>query len=139
MRPHQLLPRKATLAVGRGTTEEMGTATRAAKATPGTMETPEIMGTLGTKGMRAATEPQEVPGIPEHLRVRELGQLLLRLHRGTAAGDARHDGEHVALAHRRVGGVEVTDVGVVEIEIDEVPEAAVLLHQVTLEAAMGRQ
>jgi hypothetical protein len=59
----QLLPRKATLAAG--------TATRAAKATPGIMETPEIVGMLGTKGMRAAmvlqetAEPQEVPGIPE--------------------------------------------------------------------------
>ena len=80
---------------------------------------------------------QQVPGVAQHLGVRELGQL--GLDRRPAAGDARHDREHVALAHRRVGGIELPDVGVVEIQVDEVPEAPVVLHQVALEAGVGRQ
>ena len=81
---------------------------------------------------------QQVTRVAQHLRVGELGQLLLRLHRRATARDARHDGEHVARAHRRVGRVEVADVGVVEVQVDEVPQPAVVLHQMALEAAVGR-
>ena len=33
----------------------------------------------------------------------------------------------------------MADVGVVQVQVDEVPQAAVLLHQVALEAAVGRE
>jgi hypothetical protein len=80
---------------------------------------------------------QQVPGVAQHFRMGELGQL--GVDRRPPARDARHDREHVTLAHRGVGGIQLPDVGVVEIQVDEIPQAAVVLNQMALEAAVGRQ
>ena len=72
-----------------------------------------------------------MPAVPRDLFLLERRQV--RRRRAAAARDRRDDADRVALAQRRLFLLQVADVFVVDVDVDEVTQLALLVVQVLLQ------
>jgi hypothetical protein len=79
---------------------------------------------------------EEVSRISQYFGVRKLR---LGLGHRRAARDAGHDGQDVPRMHRCGGRCKVANIRLVEVQVDEVAQSAIVLQQMALEPVVRRQ